>query len=137
MARSVWYPCPLRSQSAVSLSSEATSCSWSSPVKETKSNASGSPCRIWPRAAYSIFCRERSRIVLSISSTWAGSQDSASSVALIAPWTVWKWPTAKTCLAGLGTSPTRAEVTMASVPSEPTRNLARSNGAPSASRSSR
>ena len=39
-----------------------------------------------------------------------------------------KCPTAKTCFDGLGTRPTTAAVTTASVPSEPTRNLARSNG---------
>jgi hypothetical protein len=37
----------------------------------------------------------------------------------------------------LGTSPTTASVTSASVPSEPTRNVARSNGVSSASRSRR
>ena len=76
-------------------------------------------------------------MVLSISSTWAGSQDSASVVASMARCVLSKWPTANTVCFGLGTRPTSTSVAMTSVPSEPTTNVARSNGEPSASRSSR
>ena len=76
-------------------------------------------------------------MALSISSTCAGSKDSASPVASIADGIVVKWPTAKTACFGLGTRPTSARVVTASVPSEPTTNLARSNGVSSANRSSR
>jgi hypothetical protein len=81
-----------------------------------------------PRSAYSIFCRERSRIVLSISSTWWGRQLSASTVAEIAAWVLSKCPTAYTVFFGFGTRSTTARVAMTSVPSAPTTNFARSNG---------
>ena len=79
-----------------------TSSASSSPVNDTNSSAAGRPPGCRRGSAYSIFCRDRSRIVLSIISTCAGSQESASSVAAIAAATMSKWPTANTVRRGLG-----------------------------------
>ncbi len=108
-----------------------------SPKNVTNSSASGSPRRIEPSARYSIFWRDSSRIVRSISSTAAGWQASASSVAAMASSAEEKWPTAIARCRGLGTSCTVASTTVTSVPSDPTTNVARSRPPDLVSRSSR
>ncbi len=112
-----------------------------SPKKVTNSKASGSPCRIEPRARYSIFCRDSSRMVRSSISTAAGRQARASSVASMAACTEAKWPTPMTVCRGVGTRRTVASTTVTRVPSDPTTSFARSSpdgaAADSARRSSR
>ena len=76
-------------------------------------------------------------MVRSSSSTAAGWQASASSVASMAACTEVKWPTAMTRYRGAGTSWTVASTTVTRVPSEPTTNLARSSPVDRANRSSR
>ena len=97
-----------------------------SPKNVTKSSAPGSPDSIDDSSRYSSLVRASSRMARSINSTAAGSQASASPVASIAASEEVKWPTAITRCRGAGTRATSAATTVTRVPSEPTRNLARS-----------